>query len=312
MKLSIVTTLFQSATYIHDFYQRVVAVAELVVGDDYEIIFVNDGSPDNSLEITLKLVEEDSHVVVVDLSRNFGQHNALMSGLKEAIGEKVFLIDSDLEEQPEWLLPFYTKLEEEKCDVIYGVQKKRKGSLFERWSGEIYYTFLFFLTGVKLSRNIVIARLMSRGYVDALLLHKERDIIFSYLCMIVGFSQQEQPVEKLSLSPTTYSLASRFRLATHSITSFSPRPLELFFYFGLFVTVLSICAGIYLVVHKFFLETTLSGWTSLMVSLWFLGGVIISILGAISLYISKIYIEVKQRPQSIVKQIYANRKSNLK
>ena len=104
MKLSIVATLYQSAPYIIEFHQRASAAAKQIVGNDYEIVLVNDGSPDNSLEVAVQLTETDSHVVVVDLSRNFGHHKAMMTGLAHTKGDRVFLLDSDLEEEPEWLL----------------------------------------------------------------------------------------------------------------------------------------------------------------------------------------------------------------
>ena len=106
MKLSIVTTLYQSGVHISEFHKRISSVAQRLVGDDYEIILVNDGSPDNSLDLAIKLTEQDSHISVVDLSRNFGHHKAMMTGLAHAEGKRVFLIDSDLEEEPEWLLTF--------------------------------------------------------------------------------------------------------------------------------------------------------------------------------------------------------------
>lgn len=304
MKLSIVATLYKSAPYIAEFHQRAGAAARRLVGDDYEIILVNDGSPDDSLDLAVELSTSDSHVVVVDLSRNFGHHQAMMAGLAQAGGEKIFLIDSDLEEQPEWLLSFNDQLEEEKCNVVYGVQIKRKGSLFERWSGELYYSIMNMITGVRHPRNIVTARLMTLDYVRALLLHQEREIILSYIWLLTGFKQHEQRVEKLSLTPTTYTLKARLHLAVNAITSFSARPLETIFYFGLVVMVFSFATGLYYLVSKFLFASTLSGWTSLMVSLWFLGGTIVSVLGLIGIYISKIYSEVKQRPRAIVRKIY--------
>lgn len=307
MKLSIVTTLYKSAPYIDEFYQRASATAQQLVGESYEIIFVNDGSPDDSLDIAVSVSEKDSRVAVIDLSRNFGQHKAMMTGLSYANGEKIFLLDSDLEESPEWLLLFNDTLEAQHCDVVYGVQEKRKGGLFEQWSGEAYYSFLNYMTGINHPRNIVTARLMTAAYVKALLQHNEREIIISYLWLLTGFTQYEQIVNKLSHSPTTYSLLARIRLAIHGITTFSARPLELVFYLGLIITAFSFFTGLYLIFNELFFTATLSGWTSFMVSLWFLGGMIISILGVIGLYISKIFSEVKQRPRTIIRKCYDKR-----
>lgn len=136
-KLSIVSTLYQSASHINEFHQRVTTVAKLIADEDYEIILVNDGSPDESLNLSLSLAKDDPHLVVVDLSRNFGHHKAMMTGLIYSRGELVFLIDSDLEEQPEWLLQFYGEMKRLVSDVIYGVQTRRKGRIFERLSGRL-------------------------------------------------------------------------------------------------------------------------------------------------------------------------------
>ena len=127
MKLSIVTTLYQSELYINEFYERASSTAMQLVGEHYEIVMVNDGSKDNSLKLAVDLYEKDSHVVIVDLSRNFGQHKAMMAGLKYAKGNKVFLIDSDLEEDPELLLDFWDKMNANRVDSVFGVQDNRGG-----------------------------------------------------------------------------------------------------------------------------------------------------------------------------------------
>ena len=147
--------------------------------DDYEIVLVNDGSPDNSLDIAVQLTESDSHVVVVDLSRNFGHHKAMRAGLEHSSGETVFLIDSDLEEEPEWLISFSEQMTADKSDVVYGVQKERKGGWFERWSGSVYYAILNWLLNIDHPRNIITTRLMTRCYVNALLSHKESETVIS-------------------------------------------------------------------------------------------------------------------------------------
>jgi putative glycosyltransferase len=128
MKLSIVATLYQSAPYVVEFVQRAEAAAKALVGDEYESVLVNDGSPDNSLELAVGLCELNSRLIVVDLSRNFGHHKAMMTGLAHAKGKLVFLIDSDLEEEPEWLEAFAKQMKQDRCDVVYGVQKRRKGN----------------------------------------------------------------------------------------------------------------------------------------------------------------------------------------
>ena len=172
MKLSIVTTLYRSAPYLRDFYERSRTAAEGIT-DQFEIVLVNDGSPDESLDIALELHERDRRVRVIDLARNFGQHKAILTGLAHARGELVFSLDSDLEEDPNWLGPFHERMGETGADVVYGVQRKRKGRLFERISGALYYAIFRLLSSHAVPANQVSARLMTRRYVKSLIEHRD-------------------------------------------------------------------------------------------------------------------------------------------
>lgn len=304
MKLSIVATLYQSAPYIEEFYRRAGTTARQLVDDDYEIVMVNDGSPDNSLELAVRLSESDTHVIVVDLSRNFGHHKAMMTGLAHARGEHVFLIDSDLEEEPEWLQSFSAQLSREHCDVVYGVQAQRKGGIFERWSGQWFYRFFQALTGLALPENVVTARLMTRRYVDALLLHDEREVFMAGLWHITGFDQRQKTIKKHSTSETTYTLRRKMSLLVNSVTSFSNAPLIGIFYIGVAIFLVAGAYTAYLFIHWMFLAKPLSGWTSVMASIWLLGGLVISFIGVVGIYLSKIFSETKRRPYTIVRQVY--------
>lgn len=309
MKLSIVASLYQSAPYVAEFHRRASAAARAHAGEDYEIILVNDGSPDDSLDIAIQLVETDPRVVVVDLSRNFGHHKAMMTGLAHAKGEKIFLIDSDLEEEPEWLSNFSSQMARQKCDVVYGVQEKRKGRFFERWTGAWFYRFFKALTGLALPENIVTARLMSRRYVNALLQHEEREVFMAGLWHITGFIQSPYLIDKHSLSTTTYTFRRKMSLLVNSVTSFSNAPLIGIFYVGLAISMVASVYIAYLVIRWLFLTKPLSGWTSVMASIWLLGGMIISFIGVVGIYLSKIFSETKRRPYTIVRQIYAKRQT---
>jgi putative glycosyltransferase len=308
MKLSVVATLYQSGPYISEFYASASTAARLLVGEEFEIILVNDGSPDNSLDLAIKLTEQDSHVVVVDLSRNFGHHKAMMTGLAHSNGELVFLIDSDLEEEPEWLLTFHEQMKLERCDVVYGVQDRRKGNWFERWSGRWFYRFFKALTGLALPENVVTSRLMTRRYVDALLSHQEREVFIAGLWHITGFDQRSQVIKKHSTSDTTYTFRSKMSLLVNSVTSFSNAPLVSIFYIGVAISLFALAYIAYLVIHWLFLAKPVSGWTSVMASIWLLGGMVISFIGVVGIYLSKIFLETKRRPYTIVRQIYARQK----
>jgi len=304
MKLSIVTTLYRSAPYIEEFHRRTSEAARQFAGEEYEIVMVNDGSPDESLDKALPLVARDPHLKVVNLSRNFGHHKALMTGLRHAAGDFVFLLDSDLEDEPEWLLPFADRLEAEKCDVVYGVQAKRKGSIFEQVSGALYYKCINILCSMELPRNLVTARLMRRRYVNALLSHHEREIIFGCLCVITGFKQSPHVIVKHSTSPSTYTFMKKLDLIISTVTSFSAYPLKLIFWIGTLIFACSSGYGLYLVYRKFFLAQIMDGWTSIMTSVWILGGLIIAFLGIIGLYLANIFSETKRRPLTIVSEVY--------
>lgn len=303
MKLSIVATLFRSAPYIDEFCRRASDAARRLT-DDYEIVLVNDGSPDDSLSRAIAFTEKDSHVVVVDLSRNFGHHKAIMAGLAQARGERIFLIDSDLEEDPEWLLSFSDQLEREECDVVYGVQRTRKGGIIERWSGQWYYWLFRWISGLDTPINETTSRLMSRRYVQALLLFDEREMEIGPLWHITGFEQHPQYVKKLSSSQTTYTFRKKVALAVNAITSFSNAPLVWIFYLGSMVLMTAFIYTIYLVIHRFSDNAPINGWTSVMVSVWLLGGLILSSIGVIGIYLAKVFSEAKRRPNAIIRHIY--------
>ncbi|MGG1944399.1 glycosyltransferase family 2 protein [Trinickia sp. NRRL B-1857] len=304
MKLSIVTTLYRSRAFLDEFYRRATAAARKHAGDDYEIVIVNDGSPDDSLDIAIELARNDSRVVVVDLSRNFGHHKAMMTGLAHATGERIYLIDSDLEESPEWLETFERILTERDCDVVYGVQEQRKGGWFERVSGQWFWSLFNALTDMSLPANIVTARLMTRRYVDALVQHKEREVFMAGLWHITGFTQIAATVHKLSNATSTYTFRKKLSLLINSITAFSNTPLIGIFYLGVGISLLAAVYIVWLLVFWLFLNRPPTGWTSVMASIWLLGGLIMSSIGVIGIYLSKIFSEAKQRPYTIVRQIY--------
>jgi putative glycosyltransferase len=310
MDLSIVTSAFYSAPQLEEFYLRSCAAAEKIT-KSFEIIVVNDGSPDNSLEVALSLVRRDERVRVIDLSRNFGHHKALMTGLAHSCGDLVFLLDSDLEEEPELLAVFHQKLATTDADVVFGVQERRKGKLFERLSGFLFFKLFNALSSHSLPDNFITARLMKRKYVSALLQHREREMLLAGLWVLTGFTQVPLPVTKHSKGSSTYSIRLKIAQAVNAITSFSNKPLVLIFYLGCAILVLSTAAAIYLIIRKIIFGALLLGWASLIVSIWLLGGLTIFCLGIIGIYLAKVFIEVKQRPYSIVKDIYEYDSLNL-
>jgi putative glycosyltransferase len=310
MKLSVVATLYYSAPYVEEFYRRACRVAETIT-DDYEIIFVNDGSPDNALSIARELCQVDPRVVVVDLSRNFGHHKAIMTGLAYAQGDLVMLIDVDLEEPPEILTTFNEALQNSDADVVYGVQAQREGSAFRRMSGRIYYSLYNWLSQYPVPHDALIARLMTKRYVKRLLEHKEQLFSIDGLMEITGFKQIPVAIEKHYKGSTTYSLRKRIGLAISGITSLSNKPLIYIAYLGLIMTIPSGLLILYLLIQYLLGITDVSGWTSVIVSLWFLGGLIIFLMGIIAVYLSVIFVEIKARPYTVVRDVYRHQAANL-
>lgn len=304
MKLSIVTTLYRSRPFIGEFHRRATAAAQALTGGDYEIVMVNDGCPDGSREAAIALSQADPHVVVVDLSRNFGHHKAMMTGLAHALGDRIFLIDCDLEEDPEWLSRFDVEMARSGSDVVYGVQARRKGGLFERFSGYVFYRVFRLLSGMALPENVVVVRLMTRRYVNALLQHGEREVFMAGLWFLTGFQQSPLAVAKGSRSGTTYNLARRISLFVNSITSFSNKPLVGIFVLGCFISAMALLFTSFLVLRWFLYLRPPAGWTSVMASVWLLGGFLIASVGVIGIYIAKVFSETKQRPYTIVREIH--------
>jgi putative glycosyltransferase len=308
MKLSIVTTLYKSSLYVNEFYARISKEAQKIT-DNFEIIFVDDGSPDDSLQKCITLHQQDQKVTVVELSRNFGHHKAIMTGLLHAQGDFVFLIDVDLEEEPELLESFWHELQsDEDLDVVYGVQEKRKGRWFERWTGKLYYNLFNYMADEgHATKNLSTVRLMNKNYVNQFILFKEKDFFFAPISELVGFNQKPIIIEKLDISDTTYTFLHKYNILINSIFSFSIKPLYFIFYFGLLITLLSFVFAGGLVFNKLVYNSSMEGWTSVMALISLLGGIVIFFLGIISIYISKIFTESKNRPFSIVKKIYKDR-----
>jgi len=309
MKLSVVTTLFYSSSFVQEFYNRIVNSIKKIT-NEYEIIFVNDGSPDNSLTNALQLVELDNNIKIIDLSRNFGHHKAMMTGLFHAIGDYVFMIDSDLEEIPE-LLNIYWKemISNPHADVVYGILKDRQGGIFKRTTGSIFYRILNYLSAEDMPKNISFSRLMTKRYVKCLTEYTEREMYIGGLWHIVGFNQIPIMIDKSFKGVSSYTLQKKISMMINAVTSFSNKPLIFIFNTGFFIFFLSCCFSLYFLVRKFFFGAVLSGWTSLILSLWLLSGLIILCLGIIAIYLSKIFIETKNRPYSIVKEIYGKKNS---
>lgn len=304
MELSVVTTLYFSEPYLSEFYTRLKSVLT-ELGLSHEIIFVDDGSPDQSLNVALELQSLDSSIKIIELSRNFGHQRAIMTGLLYTTGQYVFLIDCDLEEAPEVLKEFWVKIRHSEFDVVYGVQPKRKGGWFERVSGRLFYNLLSLLSSVDYPADTLTARVMNRKYVDAIVRHQEKELDVWGIFVLAGFKQLPLQVPKGFRGKSTFTLLKKIKRAIEVITSFSHRPLYFTFILGLLCFFISFFNLVVIAYKKLILGVAVEGWASILASVWFVGGMVLLVLGIFGIYLSKMFLEIKNRPLTIVRNVFA-------
>ncbi len=306
MKLSVVATMYRSSAFVDEFCERISAAAARIT-PDFEIVLVNDGSPDDTLVRAVELSVTDPRVVVVDLSRNFGHHAAIMAGLGQARGELVYLTDIDLEEQPEWLPDFHTALTDGGHDVVFGQQARRIGSALDNLLAGLIWKLLNVGSPVRIPENQMTCRMMTRRYLDSLLSVGDRVLYLGGVFPWVGFDHKALPLTKeprRRAKRSSYTLLRKLDQAIASVSSFTAAPLTMFLIAGLLIWIASVLFGLYLVAFKlFYPDQVLSGFTSLMFSIWFLGGFIILGIGIVGQYISRVFQEVKARPLYVTRAV---------
>lgn len=301
MKISVVTTLYYSEPYIKEFYQRAKAALDKICLD-HEFVIVNDGSPDGSQDIVMELMEDNNDIVLIELSRNYGHHKAAMEGIRQASGDLVFYSDCDLEESPELVKEFYEEWNKTKeFDFLYGIQQSRTGGFFRRLGGAIFYKVIDFLSAENIPHNVSMTRLMTRRFVNDLLLYDERNFYIDGLFSLTGYNKKPISIPKNYKGATTYNIGRKIHLAIEGLLSQSDRLLLAVFIMGMTISLVSALYVLYLIYQKTVNAITIDGWTGLMVSVWFLGGVTILSIGVVGLYVGKIFIETKKRPHVVVK-----------
>jgi putative glycosyltransferase len=314
-ELSIVSTLYRSAPFLAAFLERA-SVAARGVSASHEIILVDDGSPDESLAMALAAAEADPCIRVVELSRNFGHHAAILAGLAQARGGRILLVDSDLEEPPELLAPFTRAMEETGADVVYGYHDQKVGSRARQAASGLFWRLFNLLSETRTQENICHVRLMRRDYLDALLALPERNLFLGGLYPWPGFKQVPVKVDRvINRSVSTYDVPRRVALAVRSVVAFSARPLHLIFLLGVGISLMAVLVAFAtLLLRLAWGPEMLVGFASIMISIWLLGGLTIMSLGVIGLYISQVYIEAKGRPRWVIRRIHhpgaANGKSD--
>jgi putative glycosyltransferase len=303
--LSIVATMYRSRPFLEQFLAESLAALRGIGCDSFEIVLVNDGSPDDSLQYALQRRRDIAQLVVVDLSRNFGHHQAMHAGLRHARGELVFLIDCDLEVPPATLATFHARLRETGADMVYGYQESRKGGWFERLSGGLFWKGFNLLSDIRIPENVLTERIMTRRFVDALLSMGDYNLFLGGMMSWTGFTQLGMPVAKGQRAGSgTYTLLKRFQLMVNAVSSFSSKPLVWLFNAGLLITLASFSYAAYLVFRKLAFGDALLGFTSVMALTALSLGILTTSVGLVGIYLGKVFNQVQNRPTYIVRDVY--------
>jgi putative glycosyltransferase len=305
-RLSVVTMVYRSLPFLPEFLRQMGEAIAATGIADYEILFVNDGSPDESLAYLMEAHRADHRIRVLELSRNFGHHRAALAGLHYARGELVFVIDCDLEVAPSVLPEFLKTMRQTEADVVYGVQERRRGGWVARVGGGLFWKLFNRLSDTKVPESVTSERLMKRPYVDALLSLGDRNIFLAGMMYWTGFRQVAVKVATRSREGgSSYSLRRRVSLLIEAITSFSAVPLKLMLGFGLALTAAAVAFACFILVRKLLDPSSLlAGFTTLSLLIIGMGGVIITLMGVLGLYISRIFVQTQARPNFIVRDYF--------
>ena len=304
-KISMVIPMYYEEDVAEECYNRMTEVLKKIANYEYEIIFINDGSKDKTLEILENIAKSDENIKVISFARNFGHQCAVTAGLKYVTGDAIVIIDADLQDPPE-LIPEMLKLWEDGNEVIYGKRKTRDGeSIFKLFTAKMFYKTLNALSDVEIPKDTGDFRLVDRKVVDVINSLPEHNKFLRGLFSWVGFEQKAFEYERKErfAGKTKYPLKKMLKLASDGIIGFSTKPLKLVGGLGILSICISFIILIYAILSYAFKWNNLAaGWTSLMITMTFLGGVILLSLWMIGEYISRIYDESKDRPQYIIKK----------
>ena len=301
--LSVVVPCFNEEAILRETHRRLVSTLEGVPELDFELVYVDDGSHDATLNLLRGFQRADARVRVISLSRNFGHEVAIAAGLQNSAGDAVVIIDADLQDPPEVILEMLNRWHSG-ADVAYGRRTERDGETwFKRWTAATFYRLLNRLANIAIPLDAGDFRLMDRKVVDAFLAMPERDRFTRGMVAWTGFRQE--PVEYVraarAAGETKYPPRKMLRLAIDGILSFSLTPLRLATWLGFLSAGLALSGIFYALVLRLFTNSWVSGWTSMLLAILFLGGVQLILLGILGEYVGRIYGEVKRRPLYLVK-----------
>ena len=299
---SIVIPVYRAELCLDELYRRLKNVLE-GISPNFEIILVEDCGGDNSWEIIEKLALVDPRVRGIQFSRNFGQHYGITAGLDYCRGDWVVVMDCDLQDRPEEIPRLYAKALEG-YDIVLARRGMRRDPLIKRISSSLFYRLFSYLADIDYDGSSGNFRIMSKKVVENFCLIREQLRYFGGLVQWMGFPTASIEVEHAERwkGKSTYTVAKLIKLASESIIAYSDKPLRFAIQFGFLMAFFSFCFGIYILIRAMFYGISVQGWSSLIVSIYFIGGIIISILGIIGIYLAKTFGETKKRPLYIIQK----------
>ncbi len=301
--ISVVIPVYKAEDCLDELYRRLVAALE-TVSPDFEILLVEDCGGDHSWEVIERLAALDRRVRGIQFSRNFGQHYGITAGLDHCHGDWVVVMDCDLQDRPEEIPRLYAKAQEG-YDVVLARRGARRDPLLKRTASWLFYKAFSYLADIDYDAQTGNFRILSHKVVESLRAMREQLRFFGGMVQWMGFPTASIEVEhaKRHEGQSTYTFGKLWKLAAETIIAYSDKPLRLAVRFGFLMAMLAFCYGLYIIVRSTFYEVPIMGWSSLIVSLYFIGGIIISILGVIGIYLGKTFDESKKRPLYVVRRV---------
>lgn len=298
--ISVVTPVYKAESCLEELYQRLVAALSAIT-QDFEIIMVEDCGGDRSWEIIGELAARDPRVKGIQFSRNFGQHYGITAGLDHCDGDWVVVMDCDLQDRPEEIPRLYAKAREG-YEVVIASRSQTSGPLLKRLASWSFYRLFSWLADMDYDARAGNYRVISRNVVATVRQMREQLRLFGALLNWTGFPTASVPVQhdERHAGRSTYTFAKLWRLASQTIVAYSDKPLRLAIRFGFIVSLFALCYGIYILASALLYGSAIVGWASLIVSIYFIGGIIIAILGMLGIYLGRTYEETKRRPLYIV------------
>ena len=302
-KISIISPVYKAELIIEKLVSEIQKTME-IINLDYEIILVDDRSKDDSWEKMITISTKYSNVKSVRLSKNFGQHPAIMAGLSFAKGEWIVVMDCDLQDQPKEIIKLYNKANEG-FDVVLARRTNRKDSFFKKLSSKLFSKAYSFFTDTKYDNEIANFGIYHKKVIKSITQIPDYIKFFPLFVTFVGFKSTSITVEHSNRDSgsTSYSLAKLISLAFNSIISFSNKPLKIMVKFGVIISLLSFTLGIYYLIRAANHQVEVLGYTSIIVSIWFLSGIIITTIGVTGIYVGKIFDQSKNRPVFIIDEV---------